>query len=434
MGKVLIITYYWPPAGGGGVQRWLKFARYLPEHGWEPVVYTPSNADYPLLDPTLAQEIPDAVQVIKQPIREPRRVYRRLLGKQQGGEGKAATLDQMFYTDPKRRSWKQSLGIWIRGNLFIPDARVWWVRPSVRFLQKFLKEESITTIITTGPPHSMHLIGLGLKHKHRTLRWLADFRDPWTAIEYYDKMPLTRRADRVHRRLEQQVLQYADAVTTVSPAWANMLGASRGREVGVLTNGYDPADFTSPAPPLDEQVTICHVGTLALDRNPRQLWRLLSALAPQFGFEVVVKLLGSTDPAVLDSIEAAGLAYEDLGYLDHEAAIRAMRSAHFLLLLVNKAVAENVRGRIPGKLFEYLAARRPVICVSQVQTDATAILARHGHLVVDPDDPAAGKALRSFIGDPPKVTDQPPEEYSRPYLARQLASTLSRLSEQHPNH
>ena len=432
MRKVLIITYYWPPAGGGGVQRWLKFAKYLPETGWSPVVYTPSNADYPLTDVTLGDEIPDSVTVIRRPIREPRRFYRKLLGKK-GEAGQGASLDQMFYTDPGSRNWKEALGIWVRGNLFIPDARVWWVRPSVRFLRTLIEREQIKTIITTGPPHSMHLIGLGLKQHHPDIRWLADFRDPWTSIEYYDRMRLGRRADHKHRYLERQVLQTADTVITVSPSWAAMFGKLRGGEVGVITNGYDPADFASAPPEADRELTICHVGTLAMDRNPVAFWSLLSAIAdshPGIGSRLTIKLLGSTDPAVIRHLSESGLKYVDLGYRDHRQAVSEMRSAHFLLLLINQAVAENVQGRIPGKVFEYLAAGRPVIAVSDEDTDATRILADNGHLIIDPDDEDALAVLSRFISNPPPGRSDAPEQFSRSYLARQWAQTLSQMKNQ----
>ncbi|MCS6991981.1 MAG: hypothetical protein NZL95_09000, partial [Chitinophagales bacterium] len=200
MKRVIVLSYYWPPCGGAGVQRWLKMCKYLPEFGWEPVVYTASNADYPILDFTLEAEVPPWLTVLRQPIREPYAWYKRLIG-----QPTDQPLFSGFLADEKRPTGVQQLSLWIRANLFIPDARCWWIRPSVRFLNRWLKQHAVDAIASTGPPHSVHLIALHLK-KQTGLPWLADFRDPWTHIDYFKDLPLTPWALRRHRHWEHQVL------------------------------------------------------------------------------------------------------------------------------------------------------------------------------------------------------------------------------------
>ena len=214
MKRVLIITYYWPPSGGSGVQRWLKMSKYLPEYGWQPVIYTAENAEYPVEDPSLEKDVPPEAEVIRQPITEPYRFYKKFLGLKKEQRVKMGFIDE----SGQQKGWKERLSVWVRGNFFIPDARCWWVKLPV------------DAIISTGPPHSMHLIAMKLKEA-LGLPWIADFRDPWTEIDYYDKLHLTKRADRKHHRLEHEVLTKADKVVTVAPDGARLIENLGGKDV-----------------------------------------------------------------------------------------------------------------------------------------------------------------------------------------------------------
>ncbi len=220
MKRVLIITYYWPPNGGAGVQRWLKMAKYLPQHGWQPVIYTPSDPEVITADPGLEQEIPALVEVIKRPIIEPYTLYKRLTGRRKDDK-----VHLGFLKEEGKKSWREELAVWIRGNMFVPDARVWWVHPSVKFLEGYLRDHPVDAIVSTGPPHSMHLIALGLKKKFPQLRWIADWRDPWTNIDFYDQLKLTAWADRKHHRLEKEVITHADVNVVVGWTMAEELKA-----------------------------------------------------------------------------------------------------------------------------------------------------------------------------------------------------------------
>ncbi|HPD95904.1 MAG TPA: glycosyl transferase family 1, partial [Tenuifilaceae bacterium] len=171
--RVLIITYYWPPSGGAPVQRWLKFAKYLERFGWQPVIYTPENPESFYDDESLMRDVPKDIEIVKSHIWEPYDIYRMLTGK------KGEKIAVGFTSADKKKGVSHNLLMWLRGNLLIPDPRIFWVNPSVRFLKKYLKENPVDVVVTTGPPHSLHLIGLKLKRKLK-VKWLADFRDPWT--------------------------------------------------------------------------------------------------------------------------------------------------------------------------------------------------------------------------------------------------------------
>ncbi|HER09404.1 MAG TPA: glycosyl transferase family 1, partial [Bacteroides sp.] len=262
MKKVLIITYYWPPSGGAGVQRWLKLTRYLPDFGWQPVVYAPENPEAPVDDLSLLEDVHPEVKVVKRRIWEPYRYYRRFLGMSPSDR-----INAGFLNEKEKPGKKEGISVWIRGNLFIPDARKFWIRPSARFLTRYLRQHPVDAIISSGPPHSMHLIAQKLRKKF-DLPWIADFRDPWTEIDFYDQLRLTRRADRKHRSLEQAVLKGADRVLVIGKSMAKRFRELAGIDPVVLPNGYDEADFAATfAPQPGNKFTILHVGAMNRDRN-----------------------------------------------------------------------------------------------------------------------------------------------------------------------
>jgi len=377
--KVLIITYYWPPAGGGGVQRWLKFVKYLPENDWEPIVYVPESAEYPLVDESLGEEIDENIKVISQPIWEPRKLYKKIFGNKTPAKGKKKdNLDGIFYIPQSERTWKQNLSVWIRGNVIIPDARVFWVKPSIKFLKKYLTENPVDVIITSGPPHSLHLIGQALK-KQLGVKWIADFRDPWTDIEFYDKMMLTSRSDRTYKRMEREVIQQADSVIAVAPFWKKKFDALGAKDCRVITNGYDDTDFNHTPPELSDKFLLTHAGTLANDRNPDDLWAVLAELKaeiPTFAADLKVQILGNTDTKVVAALTKYDLKEQliDSGYVSHDAAIRIMQASQVLLLLINHS-SFNAPGRMTGKIFEYLAAERPILLIGLEESDPAEVLA-----------------------------------------------------------
>lgn len=368
MKKVLIIAYYWPPAGGPGVQRWLKFVKYLRDFDVEPVLYIPENPSYPIRDEDLVQEVPDDIQILKKPIFEPYSLAGIF------GRKETQTISAGIIEDSRKQSLLQKILLFIRGNFFIPDARKFWVHPSVKFLKQELEKQAFDTIITTGPPHSLHLIGLELK-KDTGIRWIADFRDPWTQIGYHEKLKLTASSRKKHEKLEKKVLNAADDILVTSYTTREEFESKTNRPVHLITNGFDTE--------IEQQNTehsefwISHIGSLLAGRNPENLWLALSELLNEnedFRKKFRLKLAGRISDSVLESIQAAGLQefLENKGYISHSEALKLQRQSSVLLLL--EINSEETKGIIPGKVFEYLSANKPILAVGPANWDAEQIL------------------------------------------------------------
>ncbi len=373
--KALIITYYWPPSGGAGVQRWLKFAKYFRHFGWEPIIYTPENPEVPEIDNSLQEDVPDGLKVIRRPITEPYDLYKRITGRKKGER-----IQTAFLTEEKKPGLAEKLSVWIRGNFFIPDARKFWIKPSIRFLRKYLKENPVDAIISTGPPHSMHMIAMGLK-KQLHIPWLADFRDPWTNIDFYDDLMLTKWANRKHHRMEKQVLQSAEHVCVISNGMAENFINIHNRHYEVITNGYDPEDLPTENTALDEKFSLAHIGSLSKTRNPEALWTALNELVKEhddFAKNLEIKLVGKVDLAVRQSIEYKGLwdFVKKINYLPHDEVVKEQRKSQVLLLLINNT--PNAKGILTGKFFEYMAAQRPILCIGPEEGDAARIIRKTG--------------------------------------------------------
>ena len=427
--KVLIITYYWPPAGGGGVQRWLKFTKYLREHGIEPIIFTARGGEVPVIDASLEKEIPAGVRVIRHPIWEPYTFYKKLLGKK-----KNERVYSGFIQDQKASGWKQKASVFIRGNFFIPDARMFWIRPSVRFLKKWLKDYSVDAIISTGPPHSTHRIALQLK-RATGLPWVADFRDPWTQIDFYEQLHLTKWADARHKKMEKEVLTEADAVVTVSPSWAKGLETLVDRKVDVVNNGFDPEDFDRVAEVGLSHFSICHVGSMNADRNPQALWDALKQLVREderFHRLLKVRLIGQVDLAIEQAIQERELNQyvEKVPFMAHAQIPVQLKQAAVLLLPVNKT--PNMDGVVPGKLYEYLAAKRPVLVIGPPQGDTANIVAASGAgKIFDYSEVTELKQqlvewMNAYEAGTLTVNPEEINRYSRKFLAGKFAEVVFR--------
>ncbi len=377
MKRVLIISYYWPPTGGSGVQRWVKFAKYLPEEGWQPVIYTPENPEQLAKDTSLEAEVPEETEVIKTHIIEPYELYKKVLRK--SGHSKEAV--EVNPVNAQHKSLLQKAAMWVRGNLFRPDPRCLWIRPSVRFLKKYLAEHPVDLIVSTGPPQSMHLIGLRLA-RETGLPWIADFRDPWTRIFYFKHLQMTKATERWHEKMEKKVLDEASAVVAVSPLVQQEFQAMTDTPVELITNGFDECDFegsecTEAYGGPEKNFTITHTGLFAADGNPTVLWDVLSekcAKDEQFRKLLKIKLIGKNDEQIIKALEDRGLKdmLEDMGYQPHSAAVQEQRTASVLILPLRKE--PEYKAVLPGKLFEYLASFRPVLGIGQTDGAMAMIL------------------------------------------------------------
>ena len=366
--KVLIIAYYWPPAGGPGVQRWLKFVKYLPDFGVQPIVYIPENPTYPIVDENLVSEVSDKAVILKQKIFEPYQLASFL------SKNKTRKMNSGIIPNQKKQSFLDMMFLWIRGNLFIPDARFFWVKPSVAYLENYIVANNIDTIITTGPPHSLHLIGLELKKK-LNLKWFADFRDPWTTIGYHKSLRLSDFAAKRHKELEAEVLNTADTIIVTSKTTKTEFEALTTKPISVITNGFDVENVEKE--PLDTKFSLAHIGSFLSARNPKLLWESLVELlaeVPDFKTHLEIKLIGAVSQEVLDTIAQFGLNeyLNNLGYVSHQEAIAHQRKSQVLLLI--EIDSEETKSIIPGKLFEYMVSNRPIVAIGPKDSDFAEII------------------------------------------------------------
>lgn len=429
--RVLIISYYWTPAGGGGVQRWVKFVKYFREFGWEPVVYTVSNGDYPILDPTLEKEVPEGVEVIRTPIWEPYDLYKTITGKKKGEK-----IDANFLSEGKKWSWKEKIGVFVRGNFFIPDARCFWVKPSVRYLSDYLKQHPVDAIVSTGPPHSCHLIALGVKEKFG-LPWIVDYRDQWTQIDFYKELNLTWLADRRHKSLEKKVLDTCDVITPIGKTMAEDLKQISTTRTEVITNGFDESDKADLSLTLDEKFTITYIGTMNNARDPKVLWKALKALKEEnhpLINDVEVKLVGKPEASVQQSVQELGIEalVNYVGYVKHAEALRIQNQSQVLLLVINNTW--NNKSILTGKIFEYLASNRPILCIGPKDGDAAEIIDNAGSgVMVDYEEVEQVKQqLKDWYGlylqKKLVATSANISRYSRRELTGKMAGLLDELT------
>ena len=421
--KVLIITYYWPPAGGSGVQRWLKFSKYLRGFEIEPVIYTIDNPSYPILDKSLESEIPKDLEILKQAIFEPNSMLSFF--------GRNNKKESAGFLNPNP-TFFGSIIQYIRANYFIPDARKFWIQPSVNFLSNYLENNHIDAIITTGPPHSMHLIGLELKKK-LGIKWISDFRDPWTEIDYFQQLPLTKKATKKHQDLEQEVLINSDMVVVVGETMKDKFLKHTNR-IEVLTNGFDTIE-TSLTQELDEKFSITHVGLMNSDRNPTILWKVLNEISNtnlNFKNDLRIKLIGKLDDAVIQDLKVFDHnTIETIPYLDHKDVGKYQASSQILLLSINEV--PSAKGIITGKIFEYLQAKRPILAIGPEDGDAAMILknTNAGTIVGFKNKTALKATILNLYKDYKEgvlfVKSVNIEQYHRKNITSQLAEVIKKV-------
>ena len=371
--RVLVLTYYFPPSGGPGVQRVLKFVKYLPAFGWGPSVLTVQDGAYPERDPSLGDDVPSEVPVHRTASWDPYQLYARFTG-QSDDDGVVQGS-----VEGQKATWKERLARWVRANVFLPDGRVGWVPFATWNGRRLLAHGAYDAILTTGPPHSTHLAGALLQRLTGT-PWVADFRDPWTDINYYHELPHTGLARRLDAALERLVLRQAQAVTTVSPTWRDLLQGKRGRgdEAGVtvVQNGFDEEDVSpGVAGPSTDAFEVTHVGSLYASRNPEVLWTALYRLRERGDVpKLRLRLVGSVDPNVKAALQSRDLLdiTTMVPYVPHATAVDYMRQAGLLLLSIEDFPAAD--GMITGKIYEYLASGRPVLGIGPPEGDAAALL------------------------------------------------------------
>lgn len=425
MKKALIITYYWPPAGGSGVQRWLKFIKYFSDFDVETIVYTVDNPNYALEDESLLKDIPENLKILKQPIWEPNNLF-TFFGKNKN--------QSVGFLNPNPSFFGKLLQ-YIRANYFIPDARKFWIKPSVNYLKKYLKESRVDVIITTGPPHSMHLIGLNLKNE-LGIKWIADFRDPWTEIDYFHQLPLTKSAVKKHHSLETEVLRKADAVLVVGNTMKENYSKFNKNTI-TITNGFD-GEISDSKIKLDSKFTMTHIGLMNADRNPKMLWKVLAEIVNEnedFKVDFELKLIGKVDASVVKDISRYKLIenVSFVNYIAHNQIIEFQKRSQILLLAVNNV--PSAKGIITGKIFEYLMAKRPILAIAPVDGDLAEILNKtNSGFVVDFNKKDQLKKCildlySKFKAGKLEVDSKNIEQYHRRELTKKVSDIINSITE-----
>ena len=425
--RVLFITYYFPPSGGSGVQRPVKFVKYLPRFGWQPTVLTvlPESAAYVDHDTEMVSDIPDSVDVIRTKSWDPYNLYSKFRG---------SSRDEsivMHMAPEQSGGWRDRLSMWVRANVFVPDARVGWVPFVVREARRLHRAEPFDAVVTTSPPHSVHLAGRRISNAEG-IPWLADFRDPWTNVFYRDRLPTTGPIDKLEKRLERKIVQRADAVVTVSDSDRAFYEKLRGKPVSMIPNGFDPDDMPDARERTEGEFIISHVGVMNETRNPDVLWDVLSTMTDTPG--VRLELTGRLDADVRQSIDGLSTTVDLEDNVAHTRALERMLHANLLLFVVNRGSGSE--SMIPAKVYEYLAAGIRILGIGPVHGDATRLIEKTGSGRVFAYDDQEG--IRSFLeeeiaawrrgehrsGCDPDVAAR----YSRLELTAQLASELSSIA------
>jgi len=429
MKKVLIITYYWPPSGGVGVQRWLKFSKYLKDYNWEPIIFTPENPDFDVKDHSGLEDIPSDIEILKLPIWEPYHLFKKL----RSGD---KNLKQGLVLEKSRMSLFDKISLWIRGNLIIPDPRRFWIKPAYKCLERIIENNEIDIVVTTGPPHSMHLIGLHLKAKHN-VTWIADFRDPWSKWDMLDRLKVSRLAKLIHRILEKRVLKNADLTLATSKRQAEDFRALGADTVAFITNGFDELISVENTQSTSEKFVISHIGLLSEIRNPSLLWEVLDELCNEnqgFKNHLSIRLGGIISEAVLNDVNRYDKLRGNLmvlDYIPHQEIYEEYSKAEVLLLINNNS--DNSRSILPAKLFEYLNVGKSILLIGQHDSDAADIVNEFdGNYVVDFEDKTVLKSAieslyDSFLRGNMKSKTEGIEKYSRRNLTKELADLLDGL-------
>ena len=367
MKKILIITYYWPPKGGVGVQRWLKLSKYLYKENYDITIYTTKDGVGTLEDRSLEESIPSGLNILKHTIFEPQKYFKSFFKKRFASD----------FLLKKETGLLNKLMLWLRANLFIPDSRCFWINPSISFLDNYLRKNPVDVIISSGPPHSMHMIALGLKNKHN-FKWIADFRDPWTGIEYFDNLPLLFKAIKKHKKLEKKVFNQADCTLTVSPSWSLDFGKMGAKNNVFLTNGFDPDDYNfSPSKKVFSDFKIGYFGLYNESRDHNFFWQTIKKICkinPHFDKDLKFLFSGEVHQDFFNKIKSYHIhdKLQYYNYLNHQESIANMIQCD--MLLVSQGNERAINGRIPAKLFEYIGAKKPILAIGKKGSDLEKII------------------------------------------------------------
>ena len=370
MKKVLLISYYWPPSGGAGVQRWLKLSKYLALSQVEVHVLTvdPKKASYTSIDLSLEKDIDSSVMVHTSDSFEIINYYSKLVGKK--------NVPTAGFSNVNNKSIAQKAVNAIRSNFFIPDPRIGWKKFAIQKAKEIIDQYSIETIITTSPPHSTQLIGMELK-KLRAIKWIVDFRDPWTDIYYYDLLGHSSISKKIDKKLEKEVIEQSDLVITVSSGFKNIfLTKSKNispNKLKIIPNGYDPDDFNSSlVKKVDNQVfKVCYTGTMSSQYDPFIFFEALNR-CEKTTLKIVLQIVGTVSDEIASFLKTMDFEVEFISTVPHSEVSQFQKNADALLLVIPNITLAN--GITPGKLFEYIASGNQTIAIGPLNSDVNRIL------------------------------------------------------------
>jgi glycosyltransferase involved in cell wall biosynthesis len=423
--KVLIISYYWPPSSGSGVQRWMYFGKYLPEFGVEPTIITVDDkyASYPAKDLSFEKHV-SHLRTFKTKTLEPIRFYSFLKS------GKKNKVVPQGNLGSKKKGLIDKMATYVRGNFFIPDARVGWNKYAFQKAAELLQNETFDLVITTGPPQSTHLVGLKLKQKFN-IKWIADFRDPWTEVYYNNLFHRTKKNDEKDKNMELSVLQYADHILTIGPSMKELLEnkiPSQKSKVHFIYNGFDEELFEGKSKRKYPEFTIAHIGLWSKNQAYKEVIEALKNIANQHvSLSIRFVIAGTVDEDIKQELLAIPcVILDDKGRVSHSEAIQEMLNADLLLNCF--ALTGNSKILISGKLMEYIASNNPIIIIGNNEGDAANLLKEvpNGY-VVAPNDADNLKTLVEKIIFEPKteVTTYQPEKFSRKNTTKELFDLIN---------
>ncbi|OGB66905.1 MAG: hypothetical protein A2Y94_02355 [Caldithrix sp. RBG_13_44_9] len=437
MKKVLIISYYWPPSGGPGSQRAVKFAKYLPLFGWQPLIFTVKSGEYPYLDPSLENDIHPDLKIFKSSAIEPFHLFKKLSGLDSSARLAVGHLTQ------SSKSLKNRVFNWIRANIFIPDARIGWLPAAILKLDQLFKQEEIQLIFTSSPPHSLQLIGRHLKKKYH-LPWVADFRDPWSDIQYYQVFKRSSFAQKIDQALEKSVLLKSDHLVNVSQTvmegyLKKVPTANLRNKFTVIPNGFDQQDFLAPPVKADNYFTILHSGNLNATQNPEIFWQSIRNILesnPSLKQTIRIQLIGNTVPDIQLAVVRNHLqeVVDFQPFIPHSEIINKIQQADLLLSVVPD-VPDN-KGIVLSKNFEYIGSGKPVLIIGPGDSDIGKIIADFSNSKICNYHDMDG--CKNFIlqtihdwrkGKVRLIPDSIREKFSRQQLTGQLADIFDRLLE-----
>jgi len=434
MKKVLIITYYWPPAGGPGSQRVVKFVKYLPEFGWEPVILTVKKGEFPYQDRSLERDIPPEIKVYRTRSLEPFLIYKQITGKPLEEPLPVGMLIE------SKKGLLEKIAGWIRANLFLPDARIGWIPFAVIAGLKIIKKENIEFLFTSSPPHSLQLIGLLLK-KNSGLPWVADLRDPWTGIRYYKYIRRISISRMVDGKLESEVIKNADAITSVSHSlieeFRRKINSSLKSRLSVLTNGYDSQDFSQTKLQASDEFIILYTGNLLENQIPNALFESVSKflkMHPEFSKKFKIRFYGKVPELLryqIQKLEINGVV-QIRQFIPHDQIVKEMEKAAILLVIIPDV--ENNIGIVTGKIFEYIGSGRPILLFGPTDGDAAHIIKRFPNSKVCDFGDVNGcvNFLEKMIGfwkrgKMPEIPSDLQKQFSRANLTEKLSKLFNSL-------